>query len=305
MAFRSLTLLLDDIAYILDDVALLSKVAAKKTSGLLGDDLALNAEQVAGVRAARELPVVWAVTKGSFRNKLIIVPAALLLSAFLPGLIIPLLMIGGGYLCYEGFEKVFHRYTHRDHHEALPKDLETDLVALERDKIKGAIRTDFILSTEIIVVTLGTVAGAAFASQVLVLVGIAIVMTVGVYGLVAGIVKLDDGGLALTMKKGKALFARGQRSAGRLILSAAPYLMKGLSIAGTAAMFTVGGGILVHGIGVLENVRHEVSLAIAGLPGVEILFDAVAGIIFGAILLGVISLGDRIRRSVARHGTAE
>ncbi len=285
MAFRSLTLLLDDIAYILDDVALLSKVAAKKTAGLLGDDLALNAEQVAGVRAARGRPVVWAVTKGSFRNKLIIVPAALLLSAFLPGLIIPLLMIGGGYLCYEGFEKVFHRYSAKDAHNTFPEDLETDLVALERDKIKGAIRTDFILSTEIIVVTLGTVADAAFASQVLVLVGIAVIMTVGVYGLVAGIVKLDDGGLALATKKGQALFVRAQRSAGRLILSAAPYLMKGLSIVGTAAMFTVGGDILVHGIGMLENVRHEVSLAITGLPGVSILFDAFAGIIYGEINL--------------------
>lgn len=243
MAGSSLLVLLDDIAAVLDDVALMTKMAAKKTSGVLGDDLALNAQQVSGVRAEREIPVVWAVAKGSFVNKLILVPTALLISAFAPWAVTPLLMLGGAYLCFEGFEKLAHKFLHskaKDQagHAQLTEavaDPATDLVAFEKDKIKGAIRTDFILSAEIIAITLGIVADAALTQQVIVLSGIAIVMTAGVYGLVAGIVKLDDLGLWLTQKPGQVA-----RNIGGAILSAAPYMMKSLSVIGTAAMFMVG-----------------------------------------------------------------
>ncbi len=252
----SLIALLDDIATVLDDVALLTKVAARKTAGVLGDDLALNAQQVAGVKADRELPVVWAVAKGSFRNKLILVPAALAISAFAPWAVTPLLMMGGAYLCYEGFEKLAHKMlhgkgdtaAHTAELAALSQPEVVDPVAFEKDKIKGAVRTDFVLSAEIIAITLGTVATAAFPTQVAVLAGVAVIMTVGVYGVVAGIVKLDDGGLYLSRRTGDGAFVRVQRGLGTGILRAAPWLMKGLSIAGTAAMFLVGGGILVHGI---------------------------------------------------------
>ena len=242
MAGSSLLVLIDDIAAVLDDVALMTKMAAKKTAGVLGDDLALNAQQVSGVRAERELPVVWAVAKGSFRNKLILVPAALAISALAPWLVTPLLMVGGAYLCFEGFEKLAHKYLpHGDdaaeHEQTLQAlaDPQVDLVAFEKDKIKGAIRTDFILSAEIIAITLGTVAGASLSQQVVVLSGIAIVMTIGVYGLVGGIVKLDDLGLWLAQKPGA--LARG---IGGAILRAAPWMMKSLSVIGTAAMFMVG-----------------------------------------------------------------
>ncbi|WP_426217687.1 DUF808 domain-containing protein [Pseudomonas sp. DWRC2-2] len=243
MAGSSLLVLIDDIAAVLDDVALMTKMAAKKTAGVLGDDLALNAQQVSGVRAEREIPVVWAVAKGSFVNKLILVPAALLISAFAPWAVTPLLMLGGAYLCFEGFEKLAHKFLHskdEDHAQHVQlveavSDPATDLVAFEKNKIKGAIRTDFILSAEIIAITLGTVADAPLMQQVIVLSGIAIVMTVGVYGLVAGIVKLDDLGLWLTQKPGQAA-----RSIGGAILRAAPYMMKSLSVIGTAAMFLVG-----------------------------------------------------------------
>lgn len=240
MAGSSLLVLIDDIAAVLDDVALMTKMAAKKTAGVLGDDLALNAQQVSGVRAEREIPVVWAVAKGSFVNKLILVPAALLISAFAPWAVTPLLMLGGAYLCFEGFEKLAHSFFHKRTEEQAHlveavADPATDLVAFEKDKIKGAIRTDFILSAEIIAITLGTVADAPLMQQVIVLSGIAIVMTIGVYGLVAGIVKLDDLGLWLTQKPGQAA-----RSIGGAILRAAPYMMKSLSVIGTAAMFMVG-----------------------------------------------------------------
>ncbi len=257
----SLLALLDDIATILDDVSLLTKVAAKKTAGVLGDDLALNAEQVGGVRAERELPVVWAVFKGSLRNKLILVPTALAISALAPWAIIPLLMLGGLFLCFEGFEKIAHKLlhpatetnAHRAELTAALTDPEADLATLERDKIAGAVRTDFILSAEIIVITLGTVETAEFATQIMVLSGVAFIMTVGVYGLVAGIVKLDDGGLYLSRRTGTDALARLLRALGRGILRAAPILMKGLSIAGTVAMFLVGGGILTHGIPALHH----------------------------------------------------
>src|SRR6185503_1483925 len=259
MAASSLLALIDDIATVLDDVAILTKVAAKKTAGVVGDDLALNANQVAGVKAERELPVVWAVAKGSFLNKLILVPSALAISALAPWAIIPLLMIGGAFLCYEGFEKLAHRLLHGKaeedaHHKDLVQALSdpaVDLVAFEKEKIKGAIRTDFILSAEIVVITLGTVAEAAFMTQVVVLSGIAILMTIGVYGLVAGIVKLDDAGLYLSKRAGAA------RAFGDFILALAPWLMKGLSVAGTAAMFLVGGGILVHGIPPLHRLLES------------------------------------------------
>ncbi len=294
----SLLALLDDIATILDDVAVLTKVAAKKTAGVLGDDLALNAQQVSGVHADRELPVVWAVCKGSFFNKLILVPAALAISAFAPWAVTPLLMIGGAFLCFEGFEKLAHKFLHSKaeddaHHEELVSALvnpAVDLVAVEKDKIKGAVRTDFILSAEIIAITLGTVQNSPFGTQVAVLSGIAILMTVGVYGLVAGIVKLDDAGLHLSLRTGLNGFRGFQRALGRGILWLAPYLMKTLSIAGTAAMFLVGGGILTHGIAPVHHLIEAWSL-LAGkalAPLASALMDAVVGIVAGAVVLALV-----------------
>jgi uncharacterized protein len=296
MAAGSLLALLDDIATVLDDVAILSKLAAKKTAGVLGDDLALNAQQVTGVRAERELPVVWAVAKGSFVNKAILVPAALLISAVAPWAVTPLLMVGGAFLCYEGFEKLAHRFLHSKAEDSAHKtelaraiaDPAVDLVDFEKDKIKGAVRTDFILSAEIIAITLGTVAASAFTTQVLVLVGMAIAMTVGVYGFVAAIVKVDDAGLALSGSGHGA--ARGL---GRAILVAAPWLMKALSVAGTAAMFLVGGGILVHGIAPLQ---HWVDANAPGLLGA--LANGALGIVAGALVLGAVTLAARVRRAV-------
>ncbi|CDF97505.1 MULTISPECIES: DUF808 domain-containing protein [unclassified Pseudomonas] len=296
MAGSSLLVLIDDIATVLDDVALMTKMAAKKTAGVLGDDLALNAQQVSGVRAERELPVVWAVAKGSFINKLILVPSALAISAFVPWLVTPLLMVGGAYLCFEGFEKLAHKFLHspaedQAEHAQLVEavaDPAVDLVAFEKDKIKGAVRTDFILSAEIIAITLGTVADAPLTQQVIVLSGIAVVMTVGVYGLVAGIVKLDDLGLWLTQKPGQVA-----RSIGDAILRAAPYMMKSLSVIGTAAMFLVGGGILTHGVPVVHH-WIEAAAASAGGAGfvVPMLLNAVAGIVAGAVVLaGVMVVG--------------
>ena len=306
MAGSSLLALIDDIATLLDDVSVLTKVAAQKTTGVLGDDLALNAQQVAGVKAERELPVVWAVAKGSFRNKLILVPAALAISALASWAITPLLMLGGAFLCYEGFEKLAHKFLHREKAAAHDAELAqaladpaVDLVALEQDKIKGAVRTDFILSAEIIVITLGTVAAASFAMQVAVLAGIAVLMTIGVYGLVAGIVKLDDAGLYLSQRP-----ARLQRSLGHGILRAAPTLMKTLAVVGTAAMFLVGGGILMHGLPGAHHAVEAVTHAVVVLPGVggvlgtltPLLLDGLAGIAAGALVLAAVSLGQRLFR---------
>ena len=298
MAGSSLLALLDDIASILDDVSLMTKVAARKTAGVLGDDLALNAQQVAGVRAERELPVVWAVAVGSLKNKAILVPAALAISAFAPWAITPLLMVGGAYLCFEGFEKIAHKYLHPDdsHKAELAqalRDPQVDLVALEKDKIKGAIRTDFILSAEIIVIALGTVAAATFAEQVAVVVGIAIIMTVGVYGLVAGIVKLDDAGFYLAARKGAGALMDGVRGFGRMLVSAAPKLMKFLSVVGTLAMFMVGGGILTHGWPWASGMLHHAEAAVGSVAGVgpllaavtPSLINAVAGVIAGGLVL--------------------
>lgn len=302
----SLLALIDDIATVLDDVAILTKVAAKKTAGVLGDDLALNAQQVAGVKADRELPVVWAVCKGSFVNKAILVPTAIAISAFAPWAVTPLLMVGGAFLCFEGFEKLAHKFLHNKgedqaHHAELVQalaDPSVDLVALEQEKIKGAVRTDFILSAEIIAITLGTVQNSTLSTQITVLSSIAVVMTVGVYGLVACIVKLDDGGLYLSQKLGPSSLAKFQRWVGRGILKAAPYLMKALSVVGTAAMFLVGGGILVHGIpgshGLLETLGHGMGPAMQGL--VSLVLDATVGILAGAlVLLGVSGIG-RVKR---------
>ena len=298
----SLLALIDDIATVLDDVSVMTKVAAKKTAGVLGDDLALNAQQVTGVRADRELPVVWAVAKGSLRNKLILVPAALLISAFIPWAVTPLLMLGGAFLCFEGFEKLAHRFLHADDDaharqiDAL-SDPSVDMVAFERDKISGAVRTDFILSAEIIAITLGTVATASFAEQVVVLAGIAIIMTIGVYGVVAGIVKLDDAGLALSESANGA----AQRI-GRAILAVAPWLMKSLSVVGTAAMFMVGGGILTHGFKTVHewiesSAEHTVALPYFGsvLAGLTpTVLDAAFGILAGGLVFAAVTLGGRL-----------
>ena len=298
--------LIDDIATILDDVALLSKVAAKKTAGVLGDDLALNAQQVSGVKADRELPVVWAVARGSFINKAILVPAALAISAFAPWAVTPLLMVGGAYLCFEGFEKLSHRFLQSPaqrtaEREALVKTLSdpsTDVLALEKSKIKGAVRTDFILSAEIIAITLGTVQGAPFFTQLSVLGTVAVAITIGVYGLVAGIVKIDDGGLYLSQRSGGNSWSGLQRSFGRCILSTAPWLMRGLSVVGTAAMFLVGGGILTHGITALRHVIEALALAVPGVLGAVLptLLDGVVGIVAGALVLGCVRLVQRLQR---------
>lgn len=301
MAGSSLLTLIDDIASLLDDVSLMTKMAAKKTAGVLGDDLALNAQQVTGVKADRELPVVWSVAKGSFLNKAILVPLALLISAFAPWAITPLLMVGGAYLCYEGFEKVFHSLTHKkqdgeENKEAL--NANEDVAAYEQRKVKGAIRTDFVLSAEIIAITLGTVAGATFSQQVIVLCGIAIVMTVGVYGIVAGIVKLDDLGLYLS-RKSSAL----ARSIGSGIVSAAPYLMKTLSVVGTIAMFMVGGGILTHGLPPVHHLFEDWASYATVVPTfgqilqgvIPALLNVVFGLVAGGVVLLVVSALGAIR----------
>jgi len=310
MSGSSLLALLDDIATVLDDVAILSKVAAKKTAGVLGDDLALNAEQVSGIRAERELPVVWAVAKGSFKNKLLLVPAALLISAIAPWLITPLLMLGGAYLCFEGFEKVFHHFTHKksdsaDKHKKMMEvlsDPDIDLVEYENKKIKGAIRTDFILSAEIIVIALGTVKDVTFTVQVGVVSTIAIAITVGVYGLVAGIVKLDDAGFYLVKDKATTFWAGIKRGVGNALLAFAPFLMKALTIVGTIAMFLVGGSILLHGFHFIALEVEQLNEMVAQIPHVgsilgvisPIFFDLIFGLLAGAFLLSLMRLKEKL-----------
>ncbi len=305
MAGASLLALLDDIATVLDDVATMTKVAARKTAGVLGDDLALNAQQVSGVRAERELPVVWAVARGSFKNKLILVPAALAISAVAPWAITPLLMVGGAFLCYEGFEKLAHKFLHPAQEQEAERadalkavaDPAVDLVAFEKEKIKGAVRTDFILSAEIIVIALGTVQNAAFSSQVAVVAGIAVLMTVGVYGLVAGIVKLDDAGLYLVQKPGAAA-----QAIGRALLRSAPWLMKTLSVVGTAAMFLVGGSILLHGIPAAQAVVETAQAMMQTVPAAggalsvltPVALDGLAGVVAGAVVLAAVTLASRL-----------
>lgn len=299
LAGSSLLTLLDDIATLLDDVSMMGKLAAKKTAGVLGDDLSLNAQQVSGVRANRELPVVWQVAKGSAINKLILVPLALIISAFAPWAITPLLMIGGAFLCYEGVEKVVHTLQARKHKETseerqkrLDDIAAQDPLVYEKDKVKGAIRTDFILSAEIVAITLGIVADAPLLNQVLVLSGIALVVTIGVYGLVGIIVKLDDLGFWLVEKT--SVIARG---IGKGLLVLAPWLMKFLSVVGTLAMFLVGGGILVHGIPVLHHAIENWAQKVGG--AVHLLGPTVAnlviGFIIGAIVLTVVNGISRLR----------
>jgi uncharacterized protein len=302
MAGASLLVLLDDIASVLDDVALMTKTAAKKTAGVLGDDLALNAQQVAGVRAERELPVVWGVAKGSLLNKVILVPTALAISALAPWAITPLLMIGGLYLCYEGVEKLAHKWLHgaeavaAEHavERAAVADESVDLVAFEADKIKGAIRTDFVLSAEIIVIALGTVADKSFATQFAVLTGISLLMTVGVYGLVAAIVKMDDAGLWLLGKQNG-----GARLLGRTLLASAPKLMKFLAVVGTAAMFLVGGGILTHGLPAVHHAfMHWSAAAGMAAPVAGLGLDLVFGIACGAAALFAVMALTAARRKL-------
>jgi len=303
MAGGSLLTLLDDIASILDDVSVMTKTAASKTAGVLGDDLALNAQQVSGVVAKRELPVVWAVAKGSFVNKLILVPTALLISAFAPWLVTPLLMIGGLYLCYEGVEKLAHRFLHGAEGEKTVEDAKAELAELaagevdEKSKIKGAIRTDFVLSAEIIAITLGVVAKQPLATQAMTLSAIGLIMTVGVYGLVAGIVKLDDLGLYLSQRS-----SSGAQAVGRAILWVAPFLMKGLSVLGTAAMFLVGGGILTHGIHAVGEWIEHTAHSFGGIGGALFppLFNGVFGLVAGTLAL-VLMLGIGKLRGTKTH----
>lgn len=310
-----LLLLLDDIATILDDVAVLSKVAAKKTAGVLGDDLALNAQQVAGVKADRELPVVWAVAKGSFVNKLILVPLALIISVVAPALINPLLMIGGLFLCFEGVEKLVHSWHERKHknevnddelqriHELANKS-DAELVQMEKDKIKGAIRTDFILSAEIVVISLGTVAAATLTTKIAVLSTIAIGMTIGVYGLVAMIVKIDDFGMYLTQQTSTA-----QQKIGHGLLAFAPMLMKTLSVVGTLAMFLVGGGIVGHVIPQLHHFTEHSVHSLEAIPTFGGLLGSLGGmginfmigLIAGTIVLAVVTLVQKMMGKKGAH----
>lgn len=297
--------LLDDIATVLDDVALLTKVAAKKTAGVLGDDLALNAEQVTGVLADRELPVVWGVFKGSLVNKAILVPAALAISAVAPWAVTPLLMVGGLYLCYEGFEKIAHKLLHppgkgeagQTERTGTPLRADVDLAKVEKEKIKGAVRTDFVLSAEIVAITLGTVASSSFATRLVVLAGVAVLMTVGVYGLVAAIVKLDDLGLHLGRRPGAGVLARLGRGLGAGLLGAAPHLMRFLSVAGTVAMFLVGGGILVHGLPPLHHLSERLA-ATGGFAGAlaPTAVAVLAGVVAGGLALAGAALVARVLR---------
>ncbi|EKO3979696.1 DUF808 domain-containing protein [Vibrio fluvialis] len=300
MAGASLLTLLDDIATVLDDVAVMSKVAAKKTAGVLGDDLALNAQQVSGVAAEREIPVVWAVAKGSFRNKLILVPAALVISSIAPWLIMPLLLLGGLFLCFEGAEKVleklFHSQPEKKPEEAMEELSQLNVEEYEQKKIKGAIRTDFILSAEIIVIALGTVQGKEMLTQIVVVSLIAVIMTAGVYGLVAGIVKLDDLGFYLERKsKGEGLRAR----LGSALVSFAPKLMKGLTVVGTAAMFLVGGGIVVHNVPVIH---HWIEPVLMDLPNLSLvsslvpaLLNGLIGVVAGLVIVAVMEVVHKVR----------
>ncbi len=314
MAGSSLLLLIDDITTVLDDVAAMSKVAAKKTTGVLGDDLALNAQQVSGVRAQRELPVVWAVAKGSFRNKLILVPSALALSALAPWSITPILMAGGAYLCYEGFEKIAHPFLAsyeevKTHEEEIFEALlipDIDFVALESEKIKGAIRTDFVLSAEIIVIALGTVASQPLVSQATVVSAIAVAMTVGVYGFVALIVKLDDMGLYLVENASEGKRGSLNRLIGNGLLAFAPRLMKLLTIVGTIAMFLVGGSILVHGIPDMHHWVENIIKSVETVPMAgkklgwltPMVMDGVVGVVAGGIVMGVVNSILKIAKAV-------
>lgn len=315
MAGSSLLILIDDITLLLDDVAAMSKVAAQKTAGVLGDDLAVNAEKVSGIRAERELPVVWSVAKGSLKNKAILVPGALALSAFAPWSITPILMAGGTYLCYEGFEKVAHTFMHSSEDEKEASELvesfhnpDIDLEAYEQEKITGAIRTDFILSAEIIVIALGTVADKAFMTQALVVSGVAVALTFGVYGIVAAIVKMDDVGLHLFQTAPEGKKGAFQRSFGLGLLNFAPKFLRLLTIVGTIAMFLVGGGILMHGIPLLHHTvelwaQNAESIAVAG-PflswSTPLVVNTLGGVIAGAVAMALMAPISKIRNTFKR-----
>ena len=307
MAGASLLTLIDDIATLLDDVSVMTKVAVKKTAGVLGDDLALNAQQVTGINADRELPVVWAVAKGSLINKAILVPLALLLAAWQPWLVTVLLMIGGAYLCFEGFEKIAHKWLHKpeedaQHHQELVNAIEdetVDMVQFEKDKIKGAVRTDFVLSAEIIVITLGTVANQPIMQQLAVLIGIAIIMTVGVYGFVAGIVKLDDIGLWLAQKNSAAA-----QQLGRFFLWLMPVLMKVLAFVGTLAMFLVGGAIVAHNLPHAFGVHHLYEIVAHSAPAwlsgfATVCMDGFTGLLVGAVVLVAVTIISKFKPNKA------
>jgi predicted DNA repair protein MutK len=301
MAATGLLALIDDITSILDDIALLTRVAAKKTSGVIGDDLALNADQVTGMSADRELPVVWAVAKGALLNKVILVPTALVISAFAPALVQPLLMIGGVFLCFEGFEKVWSAVFPSEDADETVAEIPTDPVAWEQSRVRGAIRTDFILSAEIVVIALGTMATEPILSQVLALSAVGVGVTALVYGLVAGLVRLDD--IGLRWLKGDRT-ATTKRRLGLWILRGTPYLMRGLSIAGTTAMFLVGGSIVLHGIPALHHpleLLHDWAASVgAWLPGIaSTVADGVAGIAIGGIIAGVVHLAAKAKRPSA------
>jgi predicted DNA repair protein MutK len=305
MAGTSLLALLDDIATILDDVAVMTKVATKKTAGVLGDDLALNAQQVTGVVSDRELPVVWAVAKGSLINKVILVPAALAISAFAPPLVTVLLMLGGAFLCFEGFEKVFHKLFHAKEEEAEDKELiealhkpEVDMVEFEKEKIKGAVRTDFILSAEIIVIALGSFkVGTPLLNEFFALVAISLVMTVGVYGLVAVIVRLDNVGMSLLAKE--SAVAKG---IGNGLLVFAPLLMKFLAFAGTVAMFLVGGHILAHNTPPIHHFTEELVKQGGAIASIApTLIDATTGVVAGGILVAILTVINKLRGKEAAH----
>ncbi|WP_407833317.1 DUF808 domain-containing protein [Vibrio rotiferianus] len=299
MAGASLLTLLDDIAAVLDDVALMSKMAAKKTAGVLGDDLALNAQQVSGVASEREIPVVWAVAKGSFKNKLILVPSALLISVFIPWLIMPLLLIGGLFLCFEGAEKILEKlFPHAHQHDEKEEEVLTgeSVEEYEKRKVAGAIRTDFILSAEIIVIALGTVTGSSIVTQILVVSLIAVLMTIGVYGLVAGIVKLDDLGFYLERtSNGKGLKAK----LGGALVAFAPKLMKMLAVVGTAAMFLVGGGIVVHNVPAIHHLIEPIIMDFRGhtvaTAIVPTLLNGVIGVIAGLVVVAAWTVVEKVR----------
>ena len=278
--------LLDDIAAIMDDVAVMSKFAAKKTAGILGDDLAVNAEKASGFISSRELPVLWAIAKGSFINKVIILPIAFLLSAFLPVAVIIILVLGGLYLAYEGAEKIyeyFFPHEHAKHKISLEPMTEEQILAFEKEKIKSAIVTDFILSVEIVIIALGTVIGKPILSQIMVVSIIAIIATVGVYGIVALIVRMDEAGLKLiSMSTRERSFSK---TIGNILVQALPKVIKSLSFIGTIALLLVAGGIFVHNIGFLHGVLPQ-------LP--SILTEFLIGLIFGGIVLGIVTLFKKI-----------
>ncbi|MBD8615021.1 DUF808 domain-containing protein [Pseudomonas putida] len=310
MAGASLLTLLDDVTTLLDDVALLTKTTTQKTAGVLGDDLALNAQQVSGVRADRELPVVWAVAKGSLKNKAILVPGAMLISSFIPWAITPILMVGGAYLCLEGFEKVAHKYISHDSdvdeaRASVKAAAGKTPAEIEKMKIKGAIKTDFVLSIEILSIALGTVQGASLLNQFLVLSLVALLVTVGVYGLVAAIVRLDDVGMYLEKKRSAVA-----QAVGRKIILSAPILMKVLTFVGTLAMFLVGGGILIHSIPMLgqamqgiEHATHAIPLAGKALGYVvPLVVEAVVGLVAGGLVLALVSFATNLFARIRPKG---